>query len=362
MAVAHGILFGTTATGGQRKVLVDATGKLVLAGAGAGEDNTASNVGTGGVGVFKQKTGVDLEFKNINAGSPAITIIDDAGDNEVDIDVAVASEIQAGVAELATQAETDTGTDDTKMVTPLKLANTTLMGDVSGPISAVDNNVAAFDGVTGKLIKDSGVLTANILDKSVDDSDDITEGATQRFVTIGDETNLGNLSGINSGDEVTASEGFSGVAELATQAEVNTGTDDLRIITPLKLASANTVITTQIGAARNNANSSQAWLRAYDGGVMNTQQYVVPFDCEIIAISAGSNAADTWDAEVYKNADIVASPTEGNAIVDLAITVATDNVNASLSVALLASDRIAIFQRSAVTVNRPRVDIILRRT
>lgn len=52
-----------------------------------GEANTVSNVGTAGVGVFKQKTGVDLEFKNINAGSSKITITDDTTNNEVDIDV-----------------------------------------------------------------------------------------------------------------------------------------------------------------------------------------------------------------------------------------------------------------------------------
>jgi hypothetical protein len=58
-----------------------------LPGAGAGESNTASNVGAGGVGVFKQKTGVDLEFKNINAGSGKITVTNDAGNSEVDIDL-----------------------------------------------------------------------------------------------------------------------------------------------------------------------------------------------------------------------------------------------------------------------------------
>ena len=51
------------------------------------ESNTASNVGTAGVGIFKQKTGVDLEFKKINAGSTKVTITDDAGNDEVDIDV-----------------------------------------------------------------------------------------------------------------------------------------------------------------------------------------------------------------------------------------------------------------------------------
>lgn len=58
---------------------------------GAGEANTASNVGVGGVGVFKQKTGVDLEFKNVNAGSNKITITDDAANNEVDIDITEAN-------------------------------------------------------------------------------------------------------------------------------------------------------------------------------------------------------------------------------------------------------------------------------
>lgn len=53
----------------------------------AGEANTASNVGTAGIGIFKQKTGVNFEFKKINAGSNKITITDDTGNSEVDINV-----------------------------------------------------------------------------------------------------------------------------------------------------------------------------------------------------------------------------------------------------------------------------------
>lgn len=56
-------------------------------GASGGEANTASNVGAAGVGVFKQKIGIDLEFKKINAGSSRVTITDDTSNSEVDVDI-----------------------------------------------------------------------------------------------------------------------------------------------------------------------------------------------------------------------------------------------------------------------------------
>ena len=54
---------------------------------GGGEANTASNVNVGGVGVFKQKAGVDLEFRGVNAGSNKISVALDAGNNEIDVDI-----------------------------------------------------------------------------------------------------------------------------------------------------------------------------------------------------------------------------------------------------------------------------------
>lgn len=59
-----------------------------------------------------------------------------------------ASETTAGIAEIATQAETDTGTDDARMVTPLKLATyvnkklklTNTIGDGSSTSIAVTHN------------------------------------------------------------------------------------------------------------------------------------------------------------------------------------------------------------------------------
>ena len=58
---------------------------------GSGEANTASNVGVGGVGLYDAKTGVNIDLRNINAGSSKVTVTLDAPNKEVDIDVVVAN-------------------------------------------------------------------------------------------------------------------------------------------------------------------------------------------------------------------------------------------------------------------------------
>lgn len=60
-----------------------------LPASGAGEANTASNVGTDGVGVYKQKTALDLEFKNIAPASNKITVT--ANGDDIDIDITEAN-------------------------------------------------------------------------------------------------------------------------------------------------------------------------------------------------------------------------------------------------------------------------------
>lgn len=59
--------------------------------------------------------------------------------------VAAASETAAGIAEIATQAETDAGTDDLRFVTPLKLA--TFVGNAIASASVPD----ASETVKGKV-------------------------------------------------------------------------------------------------------------------------------------------------------------------------------------------------------------------
>lgn len=75
-------IFDASASG-HRKVLLQN-----LPNTGGGEANTASNVNTstGSVGVFKQKTGIDLEFKGIVAASSKVTVVENVTDNTIDID------------------------------------------------------------------------------------------------------------------------------------------------------------------------------------------------------------------------------------------------------------------------------------
>lgn len=73
-------------------------------------------------------------------------------------------------------------------------------GDVVGPASAVNNRLAAFNGTTGKLIKDGGKTVAEVLS-----TDNHTDGTTNKVFTAVEKT---KLAGIETGAEVndTASE------------------------------------------------------------------------------------------------------------------------------------------------------------
>lgn len=82
-----------------------------------------------------------------------------------------ASESTAGIAELATQGETDTGTDDTRIVTPLKLTNwsgrklkaTQTIGDASATAFNIDHNFGTRD-VAVEVYRNSGNYDKVIVD------------------------------------------------------------------------------------------------------------------------------------------------------------------------------------------------------
>lgn len=196
------------------------------AGGGGGETNTVSNVGTGGVGVYKQKTGVNFEFKNIAAGSNKISVTNDAANNEVDIDVNTAN---LGLA------KSDVG-----------LSNVDNTSDANKPVStatqtALDTKADASTTITGTTsLTGGGSLAANRTLSLVNDS--ATPGNSRYYGTDGtgtkgfhalpggaDPAMGGDLSGTASNAQIVA--GAVDTTELANNA-----------VTTTKIANSNVTI------------------------------------------------------------------------------------------------------------------------
>lgn len=155
---------------------------------------------------------------------------------------------------------------------------TNIDGAVTGPTSSGANNIAIFNGTSGKIIKDSGVgisgsntgdePDASLTVRGIVELATITETNTgtdatravtpdgldgwtgsARITTVGtigsgtwagnaiSTAYIQNTTGTNSGDEVQATQTVKGIAEIATQAETDAGVDDTRIVTPKKLRS-----------------------------------------------------------------------------------------------------------------------------
>ena len=149
-------------------------------GAGGGEANTSSNVGTG-QGLAKTKTGVDLPFKSLVAGSARLTLTGNTNDVTIDVPSG-AFETAGAVATHEAAADPHTGyqkesekdaangyaglsastklagaqqTYGTSANTAAEGNDTRITGAVQGPASATDNAIARFDTTTGKLVQNS---------------------------------------------------------------------------------------------------------------------------------------------------------------------------------------------------------------
>jgi hypothetical protein len=138
------------------------------------------------------------------------------------LSVAAASETVAGAVELATSAETTTGTSTTLATHP---AGVKAVADTKVPTSRTITTTAPLSG--------GGDLSANrtlTVGAASDTATGVVELATDAETQTGSDTarviTPANLSAR------TATESRTGVAELSTNAEALTGTDTARVTTP----------------------------------------------------------------------------------------------------------------------------------
>lgn len=125
-------------------------------GSSTGEANTASNQGTGGVGVWNAKVGVDLQFKNINAGSNKITIVNDTGNKEIDIDVAQANLTLSSLGGSITDAQypnTPSGKTYNIDTNTVKHSTTNAQGDILAYDTGSTKYIRIPRGATGQYLR-----------------------------------------------------------------------------------------------------------------------------------------------------------------------------------------------------------------
>ena len=173
------------APGGTRDIIVPSTAKLYIISNETADVMTIKTVANAGVAV--------------RANSRVAVMVDPVADDVFEIGfIPTASESEAGIIQIADQAEVDAGSDDTKAITPLKF-------DSSSQIAQ------ATDSTLGRV-----------------------ELATQVEVDAGTDPDRVITPATYEGRQ--SSETLSGHIELATQAEVDAGTDTDRAVTPATLA------------------------------------------------------------------------------------------------------------------------------
>jgi hypothetical protein len=121
--------------------------------------------------------------------------------------------------------------------------------------------------------------------------------------TDAEKTTVGNQSGTNTGDESSATDSAEGIVELATQGEVDTGSDASRVITPATLAGS-ALATAANSALQNLVDDTAPSL----GGDLTLGANVMIHDGD--GIKKGSSASNFYEEEYIHATTLTASQTD----------------------------------------------------
>jgi hypothetical protein len=196
-----------TLTSDADEIFINASG----GGAASGQSNTASNIGSG-IGIFKQKTGVDLEFKTL-LGVSGVVISD--GTDEVSIGTPDLPQLRLDFVnasglwiKTASNVGFGVGTFDNQASADLRfrslLAGSGIQVSLSGQTIRVDNALlddhnilrSDFDNSSGVFRSDINVNSTNITNLQTDFTN--SSGIFQNGVDIADTVRIDfdNSSGV----------------------------------------------------------------------------------------------------------------------------------------------------------------------
>lgn len=158
------------------------------------------------------------------------------------------------------------------------------LGDVVGPSYSVTNRIAAFNGTTGKLIKDGGKTIAEVLS-----TDNHTDGTTNKVFSATEKT---KLAGIETGADVTDAANVGAVNAAATEKATPIDADSFPIVD----SAASNVI------KRTTFTNFKAFLKTYFDTIYTTTSAVASqITTALSGYLTSSTAASTY--EPIKGAD-----------------------------------------------------------
>ncbi len=163
----------------------------------------------------------DLVITGVPAGS--ITV------GDATFDYPQATETVKGVAEIATTAEAQAGTDDERILTPKKLQDVTATATRKGVVELATDAEVQTGTDTDRAVTPAGLSARTATETRTG----VVELATNAEVQTGtDAARAVTPAGLSAR---TATDARTGVIELATDAEVQAGTDAARAVTPASL-------------------------------------------------------------------------------------------------------------------------------
>lgn len=182
--------------------------------------------------------------------------------------VGAASDTATGVVELATNAETQTGSDTARAVTPAGLHSKTASTTAIGLVELATTAEATAQSDTARAVTPAGLADRVLNTRTISTTAPLSGGgdlSANRTLTVG-----------------AASETATGVVELATSAETTTGSDNTRAVHPAGLAAQGYLPKVAAGAAVENLGA-------------------VEFNVNTVATSGST---ETLDTSVYAVHDV----------------------------------------------------------